>query len=112
VSEPSVVEAFAEDDALGVQACPDVALAISTSTSVNPDRQRLARLFVILETEALCAAPADDIVELLVSSALLAKALMQLDRDLCSHNVETQCFDALAALKGSLRQVTWSRALE
>jgi hypothetical protein len=89
--------------------------APAQATVASPKKaepQSLRRLLVILENEKSCDLPPDDVLNLLIATALFARAVIQLDRDDSSRRRELQCYDALAALKLSLRRVAWSRDLE
>ena len=116
MSESLGVAVDVEEISIGSQPSTKLAFAMAAPTPASPttglERQALARLLLVLESEALCAAPPEDVLDLLISTALFAKAIMQLDRDDSCRQSELQCYDALASLKGSLRRVAWSRALE
>jgi hypothetical protein len=53
-----------------------------------------------------------DICDLLLFTARFAEAILQLDRRRADREAEGRCYDALAAVKQSLRLVVWSRGLE
>ena len=53
-----------------------------------------------------------DILDLLMSTAQFVEAVLQLDRSGSTFSAESACYDTLANVKRSLRQVALSRTLE
>ena len=53
-----------------------------------------------------------DIRDLPLFTARFAEAILQLDRRRANHEAEGPCYDALAAVRQTLRLVVWSRGLE
>ena len=94
-----------EDGASSVVATTDV--AARRTDVVAPERLALVVADMISQP-----APPADVLDLLISTARFAQAIVELDLGDPDKRAERICFDALAALKRSLRQVTWSRALE
>jgi hypothetical protein len=95
-------------DLVGYRAVIAAEPAAPSPVFVNADT---IRAFAVEQAAMLPPLPAD-IGDLLMSTIRFCEAIMRVD--LAGVNCETEgpCLDALAAVKQSLRKITWSRALE
>jgi Fe-S cluster assembly iron-binding protein IscA len=88
-------------------------LAITANATIGYVGRKIFEILEVPAHDAPSNKPlAGDVLDLLISTALFAKAIAQLDNASSNHCAERICYEALATVKMNLRQITWSRALE